>query len=95
LEKKEIQIGNYNGGFSPRKIEKIRLRLDTEDKTVFVFSVGYSEGYQFDVFDRWEQAKEAFNPPPCPLTECMECGEVFDVPGRVEWGGMGCARCNR
>ncbi len=27
-------------------------------------------------------------------TECLECGAVFDEPGHVESGGMGCDRCN-
>jgi hypothetical protein len=26
--------------------------------------------------------------------ECLECGAVFDKPGLIEWGGMGCVRCN-
>ena len=27
------------------------------------------------------------------LTECLECGAVYEAAGHVEWGGMGCDRC--
>lgn len=27
------------------------------------------------------------------LTECLECGAVYNQPGHVEWGGMACDRC--
>lgn len=34
------------------------------------------------------------SPAPDPRHECLECGAVFDEPGHIEGGGMGCVRCN-
>src|SRR5581483_2984572 len=45
LEEKEIAIGGDRGVWARRQIVKYRLKLDTEEKTVFVFTVGYFEGY--------------------------------------------------
>jgi hypothetical protein len=84
------------GGFARKKAAEYALRFqDGTGKTVYVFSVGYSEGYVFDVFETLAGAKREFSPRPVTgPTECFECGATYPEPGHVEQGGMGCDRCS-
>jgi hypothetical protein len=92
-------------GHAPYALPAIkRLVLTMQDGSTLVaysYSVGYFEGYQFNLFaskksaykDLREQlqfrAKAGWT-----ALECWECGAVYSEPGSVEPGQMGCVRCN-
>jgi hypothetical protein len=69
---------------------------DASVRTVWVYSVGYCEGYAFDIYESRGAAMAQINPKvnsAGPL-ECWECGAAYSEPGHVENGCMGCDRCN-
>lgn len=97
LCKKDYLIGPKDGEYAGKELKEytVRLRNGQLEKR-YLFSIGYFEGYQFYVFKSLWKAKAKFqerNLSNMPV-ECLECGHLYDQPGHVEWGGMGCDYCN-
>lgn len=94
VSERHVQTGESRGVYARKKITEYVLQLISGQRKVWVFSVGYFEGYAFEICESWKEAKKTFEVPSCPHLECFECGAVYDKPGHVEWGQMGCDRCN-
>ena len=88
--------------YAQRSIDRLNLTMtDSSSRIAYVHSVGYFEGYQYDLF---ASKKAAYGDAYATLkarakqgwinTECWECGAVYEEPGHVEPGQMGCDRCN-
>jgi hypothetical protein len=60
-------------------------------------SVGYFEGYQYDIFASKKSAYRDFTQSTLLSKsdglECWECGATYDEPGHVDEGNMECDRC--
>lgn len=90
-----------NGVYATDEVERWTFATQQGTLTLYSYSVGYSEGYIFDVFSSEKQAKQAFKDylrqrekADWIGTECLECGATFDEPGHVEPGLMSCDRCD-
>lgn len=90
----ESQPGGYAGpGIETWEITK----FDGETCIVWVYSVGYSEGYLFEIFltkNELNKYLKELGKRHWTALECFECGARYDSPGYVEPGQMGCVRCN-
>lgn len=92
--RRESMSGGYMGpGVDIWEITK----FDGTESLIWVYSVGYSEGYLWEMFE----TKAALNKYLKDLgkrhwisLECLECGAKYSEPGYVEPGSMGCVRCN-
>lgn len=99
---KELLTSGDNGVYQGKTIEEWIYSTSTGvNITLYSWSVGYFEGYIFDLFDDKKQcfrSLEQFNKNTArrdwTATECLECGATYDEPGCVEPGQMGCDRCN-
>lgn len=92
---REGKSESKSGGYAGPALSRLRITLDdgtTIDKTVL--SEGYPEGYVFEIFDTDQAALRSRSRRNWIGTECFECGAVYDQPGFVEPGEMGCDRCN-
>ncbi|HBI44466.1 MAG TPA: hypothetical protein DDY78_16680 [Planctomycetales bacterium] len=91
-----VHSGDSHGSYARKRIVQYELTLsDGTTPTVYVLTQGYFEGYVFEIYDTLAAARREWSPvdPNGPL-ECWECGAVYDEPGHVEAGCMGCVRCN-
>jgi hypothetical protein len=87
--------------YAERTIERLVLKMaDGSKQVAYSHSVGYMEGYQYDLFASKKTAyKDAFDTIKARAKqdwtelECWECGAVYNEPGHVEPGQMGCDRC--
>jgi hypothetical protein len=87
--------------YAQRTIERLVLTMiDGSQQVAYSHSVGYMEGYQYDLFASKKTAyKDAFDTIKARAKqdwtelECWECGAVYREPGHVEPGQMGCDRC--
>ncbi len=99
-EEKLIYAGTKPGGYAGQSITRFFVTLDDGTLlTFYVRSVGYSEGYQYDVYATFKAARDEFDQVQKWAAgwrehECLECGAVFSESGHVEPGQMGCDRCN-
>ena len=85
------------GGYAAEKLEVLTFKTISGDtRRLWAFSEGYSEGYVFLVFFSEAEARkclsESFKKDWTAL-ECLECGSVFDVMGKVKPDAMGCEKC--
>lgn len=98
IERRVIFVGPRRaGGYAAEKLEVVTFRTVSGDtRRLWTFSEGYSEGYAFLVFFSEAEARkclsESFKKDWTAL-ECLECGSVFDVMGKVRPDAMGCEKC--
>jgi hypothetical protein len=82
------------GGYQGVKIETWQITLvDGTQRRWFVLTEGYCEGYLCEFFESQQAALNWRARVDWTDTECLECGSVFEQPGQVEPGAMGCDRC--
>jgi hypothetical protein len=103
-EKQETYLGpSPSGGpYASKRIDRLTLTLENGTKQVaYAMSVGYFEGYQYDIFRSLKSALKdhidhlrANAVKARTALECWECGAIYNEPGHVESGQMGCDRCN-
>lgn len=74
---------------------------DGKNLSLYIYSVGYSEGYAFEVYSSEKDSRRAFREnirarmkSDWVLLECFECGATYTEAGHVEPGGMGCDHCS-
>lgn len=91
-----------NPPYSTDQVEcRTYQKKDNTRISLYVYSVGYSEGYAFEVYLGEKEAKRAFYAnikerlkSNWVLLECFECGAIYEETGYVIPGGMGCDRCS-
>jgi hypothetical protein len=89
------------GPYRGRAIDRLTLTLEDGSRQVaYVLSVGYFEGYQYDIFGSMGSALKEYKDHLRAIAvnertalECWECGAIYEEPGHVEPGQMGCRRC--
>jgi hypothetical protein len=102
-ERKDLEFNAIgHAPYAGRSIDRLELAMvDGSTRVAYVHSVGYSEGYQYDIFasrkaalgDAYDQERQRAKQD-WTATECWECGATYTEPGHVEPGQMGCEKCN-
>lgn len=89
------------GPYAGKEIKHILVDGPNGRQAIYAMSVGYFEGYQFDLYRSLKNAlrdhydhQRLMRELEKTALECWECGAVYDSPGSVDEDQMGCVRCN-